>query len=98
MNTADIFAHATTTAGHAHATTTGNDAHALTAAYEHPGYGPREAGRDLWFTRQRHGVGYWDRRLPRPLGQALTDAAEALKECYVEVWRGWIYVVDSAPN
>ena len=71
----------------------------LTAAYEHPGYGPREAGRDLWFTRQRHGVGYWDRRMiPRPLGQALTDAAEALKECYVEVWRGWIYVVDSAPN
>ena len=70
----------------------------LTAAYEHPGYGPREAGRDLWFTRQRHGVGYWDRRLPRPLGQALTDAAHALNECYVEVWRGWIYVVDSAPN
>ena len=33
MNTADIFAHATTTGGHAHATTTGNDAHALTAGY-----------------------------------------------------------------
>ena len=31
MNTADIFAYATTTGGHARATTTGNDAHALTA-------------------------------------------------------------------
>ena len=30
MNTADIFAHATTTGGHARATTTGNDAHATT--------------------------------------------------------------------
>ena len=30
MNTADIFAHATTTGGHAHATTTGYSAHATT--------------------------------------------------------------------
>ena len=71
----------------------------LTAAYEHPGYGPREAGRDLWFTRQRHGVGYWDRRMiPRPLSDALTDAAKALKECEIEVWRGWIYERGLAPN
>ena len=70
----------------------------LTAAYEHPGYGPREAGRDLWFTRQGHGTGCWDRGLPRPLGQALTAAAKALKECEIEVWRGWIYERGLAPN
>ena len=69
----------------------------LTAAYERPGYGPREAGRDLWFTRQGHGTGHWDRRrIPRPLSDALTDAAKALKECEMEVWRGWIY--ELAPN
>ena len=70
----------------------------LTAAYEHPGYGPREAGHDLWFTRQGHGAGYWDSGLPRPLSDALTDAAKALKECEMEVWRGWIYERGLAPN
>ena len=70
----------------------------LTAAYEHPGYGPREAGRDLWFTRQGHGVGYWDRGFPRPLSDALTDAARALRECEMEAWRGWIYERGLAPN
>ena len=71
----------------------------LTAAYEHPGYGPREAGRDLWFTRQGHGTGCWDRRrIPRPLSDALTAAAKALKDCEIEVWRGWIYERGLAPN
>ena len=70
----------------------------LTADYKHPGYGPREAGRDLWFTRQGHGTGCWDSGLPRPLSDALTDAAHALNECYVEVWRGWIYERGLAPN
>ena len=70
----------------------------LTAAYEHPGYGPRDAGCDLWFTRQGHGAGYWDRGFPRPLSDALTEAAKTLGGCEMEVWRGWIYERGLAPN
>lgn len=33
----------------------------LELAYRH-GYDESQAGRDFWFTRQRHGVGFWDRR------------------------------------
>lgn len=36
------------------------------------------AGSDLWFTRNGHGVGYWDRGHEEKLSQRLTDAAEAL--------------------
>ena len=49
-----------------------------------------QAGRDFWFTRNRHGVGFWDRDPEmygcRPFGvsdnnaQALTDAAHACGE------------------
>lgn len=44
-----------------------------------PDYGYIEAGRDLWFTRQGHGVGFWDRGLGKP-GDALSDAARSLGE------------------
>lgn len=33
----------------------------LARAYE-TGYGEEQAGRDFWFTRNGHGVGYWDRK------------------------------------
>lgn len=33
----------------------------LEQAYER-GYEPVQAGRDLWFTRNGHGVGFWDRK------------------------------------
>lgn len=34
----------------------------LREAYER-GYEPEQAGRDLWFTRNGHGVGFWDRSI-----------------------------------
>jgi hypothetical protein len=34
----------------------------LEQAYEREDYDSEQAGRDLWFTSQGHGVGYWDRK------------------------------------
>lgn len=40
------------------------NADTLAAAYAHPkGYTEEQAGRDFWFTRNGHGVGFWDRDL-----------------------------------
>jgi hypothetical protein len=39
-------------------------------------YDEAAAGRDFWFTRNGHGVGYWDRDLPGELGDKLTEVAE----------------------
>lgn len=33
------------------------------------------SGHDFWLTRNRHGVGYWDRGLEDTVGRQLTDAA-----------------------
>ena len=38
-------------------------------------------GHDLWFTRNRHGVGFWDRGLG-DIGQALTKAAHKIGETW----------------
>lgn len=38
-------------------------------------YDEAAAGRDFWFTRCGHGVGYWDRDLPGELGDKLSDIA-----------------------
>jgi len=49
----------------------------LAAAYAADGYGAEEqAGHDFWLTRNRHGVGFWDRGLPEELGESLTKAAQ----------------------
>jgi len=86
------------------------------------GYSDEQAGHDLWFTRQGHGVGYWDRKelgsdageyfatiqapaqweqgtrsqflaiRGKAIGDHLSEAAKAMGESYVEVWRGWIHV------
>lgn len=54
----------------------------LDAAYATDEYEPEQAGRDFWFTRNRHGVGYWDRRpLDGELGSKLTEAAHKWPEC-----------------
>jgi hypothetical protein len=39
------------------------------------GYEPVQAGRDFWFTRNGHGVGYWDRKELEAdgIGDALSD-------------------------
>lgn len=39
-------------------------------------YDHTQAGRDLWFTRQGHGVGFWDRDLGL-VGDDLSNAARA---------------------
>lgn len=45
------------------------------------GYGEREAGRDFWYTRNGHGVGYWDREeLKGGIGDKLSEAAKARGE------------------
>ncbi|MFA7334859.1 MAG: hypothetical protein WC130_11295 [Kiritimatiellia bacterium] len=43
-------------------------------------YDLEQAGRDFWFTRNRHGVGFWDRKLGEA-GDALTESARAAGEC-----------------
>lgn len=42
-------------------------------------YDHTQAGRDLWFTRQGHGVGFWDRGLGM-VGDDLSEAAEKFGE------------------
>lgn len=49
----------------------------LAHAYaHHDGYDAAQAGRDFWFTRNRHGVGFWDRGLGA-VGDTLTAACRA---------------------
>lgn len=58
------------------------NAAALDAAYATDAYNEMQAGRDFWFTRNRHGVGYWDRTELDGLAcqKQLTDAAHACGE------------------
>lgn len=46
----------------------------LRFAYGKPNYGAAQAGRDFWFTRCGHGVGFWDRGLGG-IGEELSDIA-----------------------
>jgi len=49
----------------------------LREATSRPGYGWVEAGRDFWFTRNGHGVGYWERpELDEGIGKKLTEACQ----------------------
>lgn len=43
-----------------------------------------QAGRDLWFTRQGHGVGYWDRDLG-DVGDTLSRIARKWGERYISI-------------
>ena len=49
------------------------------------GYDETQAGRDYWFTRNGHGVGFWDRPELKPhgLGEALTEACRGRD---IHVW------------
>lgn len=38
-------------------------------------------GSDFWYTRNRHGVGFWDRGYPDEVAGPLTEAAHAYGEC-----------------
>lgn len=49
----------------------------LAAAYaKNPSYNEEQAGRDFWFTRCGHGVGFWDRDLD-DVGNQLADISRA---------------------
>ena len=53
------------------------------------GYTLEQAGRDFWFTRQRHGIGFWDREeldgdeTKTDLGEKLTELANKFGEACV---------------
>ena len=40
-----------------------------------------KAAHDFWFTRNGHGVGFWDGDWPEPQATQLTDAAQAFGQC-----------------
>lgn len=53
------------------------NAELLALAYDRDDYGDTQAGRDFWFTRCGHGVGFWDRSQldAEGLGDKLSEAA-----------------------
>lgn len=57
----------------------GESKRSLDLAYDYApdGYEPEQAGRDLWFTRNGHGCGYWDRGLGE-VGNVLADDARKI--------------------
>lgn len=59
----------------------------LAQAYERGGYDPASAGRDYWFTRNSHGVGFWDREPLEAdgLGDKLSNAC---RYSSVDLYRG----------
>jgi hypothetical protein len=56
----------------------------LDQAYNEHDYDESQAGRDYWFTRNGHGVGFWDRDLGE-LGEALSAAC---RYSSVDIYRG----------
>lgn len=67
---------------------------ALARAYAREGYDAERAGRDFWFTRQGHGVGYWSRDELESEGLG-DDLSASVKAGFGEVWpyfaQGWIH-------
>ena len=63
----------------------GDNAALLAQAYARPDYDETQAGRDLWFTSQGHGVGFWDRAVldAEGLGDKLSDATRCHE---AQVW------------
>lgn len=58
----------------------------LERAVQQVGYDWVRAGHDFWFTRNGHGVGFWDRReLDEDLGRRLSDAARRFGEVSLEL-------------
>ena len=45
------------------------------------GLSDEQIGHDFWLTRNGHGAGFWDRGLDKEVGDALSDAARAFKDC-----------------
>lgn len=51
-----------------------------------------QAGHDFWLTRNRHGVGYWDRDLG-DFGGLLTEAAHGFGECNLYAENGKVGII-----
>lgn len=62
-----------------------NHGELLAEAMKSGDYGIEQAGHDFWLTRNRHGVGFWDRGLGE-VGERLTSAAHAFGE--VDLYTG----------
>lgn len=45
---------------------------------------PEAAGGDFWYTRNRHGVGFWDGDYPEEIGDKLTKLSRKFPEVSVE--------------
>lgn len=55
-------------------------------------YDFEQAGRDFWFSRNHHGVGFWDRdQISDADGNELTSLAHQMGETNAYTNRGWIY-------
>ena len=52
----------------------------LLELYHEYGFDEKQAGHDFWLTRNHHGTGFWDREIPKKLGQRLTKAAQKFHE------------------
>lgn len=46
-------------------------------------YDAERAGNDFWYTRNGHGVGFWDRGLPKPLSDNLCAVARGFGPLYL---------------
>ena len=56
----------------------------LEEAYNRPGYNAERAGHDFHFSRNRHGVGFWDR--PELDEDGLGDKLDELAKSFGEIW------------
>jgi hypothetical protein len=56
----------------------------LQKAYTSHNYDVEKAGRDFWYTRNGHGVGYWDRGLDKAVAKSLSEAARTYGEAYID--------------
>ncbi len=63
----------------------GRNALDLACDYATADYDERRAGVDLWFTRNHHGTGFWDRELGA-VDEELIEAAHAMGE--ISLYRG----------
>lgn len=71
-----------------------DNAATLSEAYQRD-YDAEQAGRDYWYTRNGHGVGYWDRPALKAesIGERLSEAARASGEVYAHLGDdGKVYV------
>jgi len=56
------------------------------------GLEPRNIGIDFWFTRNHHGVGFWDRdNIEKEIGEKLTKISHSFGEICLMPYKGKLY-------